>query len=1173
MIFLVARACPNCGGIISDDRLLKGLPCRSCLPEPKEDVCKELEESGRLKNLLNFCKVESEFKRFVEFFKKALGYPPLPIQETWIKRLLFRESFAIVAPTGTGKTTFGLISALSFDSQKVLILVPTRLLVQQTEERLKEFCKKAGISRNILAYLGRKKEKEDFNQKNFDILVATVNFFYRNLEKLNEINFSFIFIDDVDSFLKRSSHIDSLFKLLGFSEEEIALALKHDKKEEDFEKLEEIRKRHSGKKILLLSSATLKPRGNRVMLFRFLLGFDIYQAVSNLRNVIDITDETYPEIDKACKRIASLLKILGKGGLLFVSSIFGKNGVEEVVKNLRKEGFKVLSYLELDPETLMEEMKRGEFDIAVGLSHIGNPLVRGIDLPYVLRYAIFLGVPKHVFPTKVSAVPRSLYNILVNVISILEDEERIRRFQDIQYLKKYLNLKEEDLERYPRIKQKCEKIKEFIEKKFKEKEFIERLENSEDVFLIRQDGEIYLVVGDSATYLQASGRVSRLTASGLLKGLSIVIPEDKRSLKSLTKRLKLHLGEEFSFRHISEIDLSAISEELTRIRKERKIDVSNQISTALVIVESPNKARTIASFFGKPTVRKVGDAFVYEIPTEERILMITASLGHVFNLSRKKGFFGVFKEDSYFIPVFDTIKIVKSTGQQLVDPEEVEQKKEKGPIFDKQDLIKSFQRLAYEIKEVFIGSDPDAEGEKIAYDLFIQLSPFNKNINRLEFHEVTPRAFREALKNPVRFNLNRVKAQLARRVVDRWVGFTLSQRLWKEFKKTRLSAGRVQTPVLGWVIERAEEAKKKKAKISFRLWKYLFSVELEDTALAKNLFQEIKQGKLSVSFIEEKEQIKIPPPPYTTDTILQDASQRLGLSTNQTMKLLQELFESGLITYHRTDSTRISEVGRYQVAKRYIADKFGEELFYPREWAEEGAHEGIRPTRPQDESQVRFMIGAGFISLSDPNISVRLYDLIFRRFIASQMRQTKLKVKRLRFETPSYSWEDEAIFEILEEGFEKVFPTFSVASISEEIKVENVSFRLVPKADLYTEGTLVQEMKKRGLGRPSTYAEIVTTLINRNYIKVLPNGRLYPTRLGREVYKYLKQNFPRYIDESLTRQLEEAMDMIEEGNLDYQEVLRKAYEARNYIKEEEFMEYPEESLISYQEKWSEASPD
>ncbi len=1164
MLFLVAHACPNCGGTISDERLSRGLLCSRCLPHPgEEDPCEVLQREGRLKRLAPYCEVKKKIKDFEHFFKEALGFSLSSLQQTWAKRILFRESFAIMAPTGTGKTTFGLLSALYFEG-RVLILVPTRLLARQIGERLEELAQKIGLSKKILPYLGKKKDKETFESRDFDILVCTTAFFYRHLPELQELDFEFIFIDDVDSFLKRSAHVERLFALLGFSEREIRLALKPRKTEKDFEKLEDIRKRHAGKKVLLVSSATLKPRTSRVMLFKFLLGFDIQRAVSSLRNIMDSYEVVSEDITELTRKAASLAKILGPGGVVFVSQTFGKEAVERVASLLREEGLRVLSYLELSAEELMAEIEKASFDVAVGLAHLSNPLVRGIDLPYILRYALFLGVPCHLIPIRAELLPRNLYNLLVNILSLLEEEERLSALADIQYLRRYLTLSEEALSRYPRLLERLQRIQAFLEKKFSDPDFLEKLRHSEEVFLVQKEEGLFLIAGDTATYIQASGRVSRLTVFGLLKGLSVVLVDDKRALVSLERRLRFQLGEDFSFKPLAEIDLKSLSEELTEVRKVGKKDggLKDLMRTALVVVESPHKAKTIASFFGKPSVRKVAEAFVYEIPSENKLLLISASLGHVFNLSRRRGFFGVFRENGRFIPLFDSIKICRPTGEQLVDPEEVKIRCPEGPVSDKRELLESLRRLAYEIQEVYIGSDPDAEGEKIAYDLLIELRPFNANIKRLEFHEVTPRAFREALSNPVEFNLNRVKAQLTRRVIDRWVGFVLSRRLWQAFNNRRLSAGRVQSPVLGWVIARAEEAKKKKARLVFSLFGERFVLDLEDLALAERIYQELPELRWQIEDHTEEE--RNPLPPYTTDTILEDASHRLGFSTRETMNLLQELFESGLITYHRTDSTRISEVGRYQVAKPYITAHFGEEFFYPRSWGEGGAHEGIRPTRPRDTEEIRYMVASGLLSLSDPRKALKLYDLIFRRFMAGQMRPARVEVTTLRFEVPAYEWREKIITRILREGFEKMFPTFRVVEIKEGESPREFSLKKIPKVELYTEGSLVQEMKRRGLGRPSTYAEIVSTLIQRRYVKVLPGGRLYPTRLGREVYRYLRKHFPEQVDEELTRKVEEAMDLIEEGEIDYQKVLAEAYEIRRFL--EKFGEeepHPQESLPHY----------
>jgi reverse gyrase len=265
------------------------------------------------------------------------------------------------------------------------------------------------------------------------------------------------------------------------------------------------------------------------------------------------------------------------------------------------------------------------------------------------------------------------------------------------------------------------------------------------------------------------------------------------------------------------------------------------------------------------------------------------------------------------------------------------------------------------------------------------------------------------------------------------------------------------------------------------------------------------------------------------------------------MQLLQELFELGLITYHRTDSTRISETGRYQVAKPYITQTLGEEYFYPREWFSEGAHEGIRPTRPWDLAEIKLRVAHGLLTFKNPKDSFKLYDIIFRRFMASQTRKTKVLKGTFEFKLPSYSWEEDLILDIKEPGYEYFWTKPQIFKLKESLYPENIQYSKVPKVFLYNQGTLIQEMKKRGLGRPSTYAEIVSTLLQRHYVYELKNGSLVPTPLGKEVYNYLKSNYSEYVSEEFTRELEKFMDEVEEGKRDWEEICFKLLPLLNFL--------------------------
>ena len=1126
--------CPNCGGEISSERLSKGLPCERCLPEEveREKVCQVL-QGGEFKN---FCDLNEKVHSWEEFFKEKVGSSPWSLQKSWARKVFLSRSFAMLAPTGVGKTTFGLSMAsyLAQQGERSYIILPTQLLVEQVAERIKRF----GVKEEDLIVWGKlsdKKKKElkkRIEEGDFKILITTSMFLYKNYEILPK-DFRFVFVDDVDSFLKTAKNIDKALLLLGFSEEDINKALeliklkeKPNKKDEDWEEirkrseeLKEISKKATG--VIAVSSATGNPRSNRIKLFRELLGFEVGRPVLSMRNILDLYEKT----ENLTQTLINRLKEFGKGGLVFVASDYGKEKVEELKEILNREGIKAITY-----EEDLTSFEEGEVDVVIGISSYRNPLARGLDLPHVVRYAVFYGVPKIKVSLKVDTSVSHLLWALLSIRPLVSKDEELKENLKkldgwIQKLRRYSFLSEEFIEKTPDLKERIDNLRKEIYEFLKEPKLIEKIKSSDEITL-RVEGDNYtLVVADVTGYLQASGRTSRMYAGGLTKGLSLILVDDEKALKNLEKKVRW-FNQDIEFKDVSSVNLpevfKEIDEDREKVRKvlsgEVKAELKEQVKPVLVVVESPNKARTIANFFGKPVSRKVEGIDLLEVLVGDIYLMITASLGHVLDLVKDKAFHGVEVKNGDFIPIYE-------------------------PIEGKDKIIKGLREIAKEVESVLIGTDPDTEGEKIGWDLGEILSPYIRNIKRIEFHEVTRKAIRNAIAEPRTFNENLVKAQLVRRIADRWVGFEVSRLLQNAFDKSWLSGGRVQIPVLGWIIEREKEYRKKKhvVYITFKedgRWLRI-DYEFENKKEAKEFFESLKE--IEVEVLSETEETRTPPPPFTTDAMLKAASDTYRFSVPKTMQLAQELFEYGLITYHRTDSTRVSDVG-IGVAKEWISEEFGKEFFYPRTWGEGGAHECIRPTKPLDVEELRSMIYAGQLqNLSREHLL--LYELIFKRFMASQMKPIKVKTKKVKIKALGREKELTLTTEITEEGFNKLQKVELNPDLKGKVNVEDKKeLKSVPRAYLYTQGSLVEEMKRRGIGRPSTYATIVSKLLERGYV-IERNGFLIPTKLGKQVYEFLKsrEKIMPFVSEEFTRKLEKLMDEVEEGKQDYKKIFEELY--------------------------------
>ncbi len=1142
-----SELCPNCGSRISDVRLFKGLPCSHCLEETQTgSVCEVLKASGKMQGMATFCQLQEETKKFEHFFKRNLGFGPWSLQLSWFKRAFLKKSFAIVAPTGVGKTTFGMLYAAYIQAPSYIIL-PTKMLVEQVCEKLSKMvpCKE------IVAYLGKKGQKELIQSAGYRILITTVNFFYRNAEILPKNFFKFVFVDDIDAILKSSRRVELLFQLLGFDEANIASASKIRLSQEELKRIKAIREKMDV--VLVVSSATVQPKPRRMLLFERLLGFEISRTQIKLRNIVDALEEVKDE-KEALKKAVAFIKEWGGGTFVFVSSERGKEGVEKVVSFLNKCKIRAISYENFKGKN-KEAFRQGKIQAVVGIGTAYNSLARGIDLPEAVRYIVFIDVPKMVFPASVGLNPRRLFGILLALKDLLPVDKNSLY---LSYLKKYLGLSEAQLarvmERYPKTRERLQEIADFLDGLLKDKSFRKRIEGSDTVGFQQKNGRWFIVVADVNGYLQASGRASRLFAGGLSKGLVVTFYWDKKALNSLLKRLKnsAPLGGEIKFWPLKEVNLKGLFEEIDKDREKIKSLITavgskqtfsqpkDLFTPTLVIVESPTKAKTIAGLFGKPAKRKIGNLTVYEVNLENRLLCITASLGHVCDLITNEGYFGIIEEDGRFLPIYAPIKRCGHCGVQTADA--LCPWCHNPPSQTKKEVILGLRQMAIEVDEIFIGTDPDTEGEKIGWDLFLLLRCFNHHISRIEFHEVTRQGLLRAIKRPREFSLPLVKAQILRRVADRWVGFVLSRQLWEAFGKNTLSAGRVQTPVLGWVIKREQDRRQKKAVITFLLNEHPLSFEELDLNKARKIFAGLDNAQIEIVSWCQKD--ISPSPPYDTSSILIDSSHILHLSAQNTMQILQELFEKGLITYHRTDSTHVSEFGQ-SIALEYITQKFGRDFWAKRSWGKAGTHECIRPTRPLDDEELRFLVATGEIYLNQPKQAIRLYRLIFNRFMASQMREAQVKVTEIRMRFPDLSgtflsehtWQ--IYSEIIKPGFDLVTP-LKVIPLTTPLKIEKRELKFVPQTPPFTEGSLIEEMKKKGLGRPSTYAKIVSVLLERRYL-ISRKEFLFPTRLGRDVFNFLEANYHEYIDEEFTRLLEQKMDAVEKGQEDYQVMLHSIF--------------------------------
>ncbi len=544
----------------------------------------------------------------------------------------------------------------------------------------------------------------------------------------------------------------------------------------------------------------------------------------------------------------------------------------------------------------------------------------------------------------------------------------------------------------------------------------------------------------------------------------------------------------------------------------------------LVIVESPTKAHTIEKYLGPGYV-------------------VRASVGHLIDLPKSRMAIDI---ENGFQPEYITVR-------------------------GKAKLLKELQKEAKKSQNVLLASDNDREGEAIAWHLNRALKDkTDAKISRIVFNEITPTAITEAVKNPREIVESKVNAQKARRVLDRLVGYNLSPLLWTKVKNG-LSAGRVQSVALRLICEREKEVEdflpeeywsldadftKGKSSFTAQLVKYAGEApELKSEDAVKDIMEKIKNSPCTVSSIKKTEKTVRPKAPFTTSKLQQAAANRLGFTSRKTMQIAQQLYEGiqigsnhvGLITYMRTDSVRISETAladvRDWLSKNHPAELPEEPIHYAVGKSAQDAHEGIRPTYVSytPESIKEYLSHDQF----------RLYSIIWERFVSSQMNNAKMVTTSVEITAGDATFRV-AASKIAEKGFYQVIKLLSskedkssslpAMKEGEELNVDNFHpeqhFTQGPAR--YTDASIVRMLEEKGIGRPSTYATIISVLLDRYYV-TRSNKQLVPTELGRMINKILVESFPAVINEEFTAEIENELDQVEADELVWNNIIADFY--------------------------------
>ena len=526
----------------------------------------------------------------------------------------------------------------------------------------------------------------------------------------------------------------------------------------------------------------------------------------------------------------------------------------------------------------------------------------------------------------------------------------------------------------------------------------------------------------------------------------------------------------------------------------------------LFIVESPTKAKTIQRYLGKGFV-------------------VRATFGHIKDLPQKG--MGVDEETLNARYVY---------------------------LRGKKKLLEGLKKLAFKSELVFIGTDPDREGEAIAYFLWEELKKVNPKLKRVVFYEITKQALEEGIKTAGKLNMSMVHSQFARRILDRLIGYKLSPVLWKELGNRRLSVGRVQSPTLRLIVERERQIENFRQKKYYyvkallekegKSFEVVYDYRYENPSDAKLVAERLQSGVFVVSSFKSKEE-KVPPPkPFITSSLQNEANSRLGFPVEKTQFLAQKLYERGLITYPRTDSHRINPKKASEFLKR-IESKFGKEYVgrlrkFRDSKTSQGAHECIRPTG---------------IKKPEGGEMAQLYNLILNRTLASLMADMVLQRQSLEVEVSSPTLKRPLKLlgkgtKVIFEGWSKAYPVEIKEGELPELEkgdilkvlrvfVEEKKTQPPPR---YTEGSLIKTLEKLGIGRPSTYATTIKTLKKRDYIYTHRKA-LKPTDTAFAVVDFLLDNYPALMDYEFTARMESMLDEIEEGKRDWKGSVREMFSA------------------------------